>query len=60
MMVSGDLSVLENLIFFESFSNKKYLCFRKVIFRYGKQASADELNELYGDSRANGLGHEVQ
>ncbi|CAM0901947.1 unnamed protein product [Alopecurus aequalis] len=26
--------------------------------RYGKQASADELNELYGDSRASGLGHE--
>ncbi|CAM0901946.1 unnamed protein product [Alopecurus aequalis] len=28
--------------------------------RYGKQASADELNELYGDSRASGLGHEVK
>uniref|UniRef100_A0ACD5UFJ8 Uncharacterized protein n=1 Tax=Avena sativa TaxID=4498 RepID=A0ACD5UFJ8_AVESA len=28
--------------------------------RYGKQVPADELNELYGDSRANGLGHEVK
>lgn len=28
--------------------------------RYGKQASADELNELYEDSRASGLGHEVK
>ncbi|XP_051219768.1 glutamyl-tRNA(Gln) amidotransferase subunit A, chloroplastic/mitochondrial [Lolium perenne] len=28
--------------------------------RYGKQVSADELNELYGDSRASGLGHEVK
>lgn len=28
-------------------------------FRYGKQAAAEELSFLYGDSRANGLGHEV-
>ncbi|XP_062183540.1 glutamyl-tRNA(Gln) amidotransferase subunit A, chloroplastic/mitochondrial [Phragmites australis] len=28
--------------------------------RYGKQVSADDLNELYADSRANGLGHEVK
>ncbi|CAD6262040.1 unnamed protein product [Miscanthus lutarioriparius] len=28
--------------------------------RYGRQVSADDLNELYGESRANGLGHEVK
>ncbi|EES11532.1 hypothetical protein BDA96_06G259500 [Sorghum bicolor] len=28
--------------------------------RYGRQFSADDLNELYGESRANGLGHEVK
>ncbi|OAY70728.1 Glutamyl-tRNA(Gln) amidotransferase subunit A, chloroplastic/mitochondrial [Ananas comosus] len=28
--------------------------------RYGKQAAAEELSFLYGDSRANGLGHEVK
>lgn len=28
--------------------------------RYGRQVSADDLNELYGDSRSNGLGHEVK
>jgi aspartyl-tRNA(Asn)/glutamyl-tRNA(Gln) amidotransferase subunit A len=27
--------------------------------RYGRQVSGDDLNELYGGSRANGLGHEV-
>ncbi|VAH38034.1 unnamed protein product [Triticum turgidum subsp. durum] len=27
---------------------------------YGQQVSADDLNELYGNSRANGLGHEVK
>lgn len=31
-----------------------------TVFRYGRQVSADDLNELYGESRANGLGHEVQ
>lgn len=29
------------------------------IFRYGNQATADELNALYGDSRAKGFGYEV-
>ncbi|VAH53349.1 unnamed protein product [Triticum turgidum subsp. durum] len=38
----------------------QYLCSWKVIFRYGQQVSADDLNEMYGDSRANGLGHEVK
>ncbi|KAI5010180.1 hypothetical protein ZWY2020_012317 [Hordeum vulgare] len=28
--------------------------------RYGRQVSADDLNELYGNSRASGLGHEVK
>ncbi|BAS91281.1 Os04g0643200 [Oryza sativa Japonica Group] len=28
--------------------------------RYGRQVSGDDLNELYGGSRANGLGHEVK
>uniref|UniRef100_J3M1W8 ABC transmembrane type-1 domain-containing protein n=1 Tax=Oryza brachyantha TaxID=4533 RepID=J3M1W8_ORYBR len=28
--------------------------------RYGRQVSADDLNELYGGSQANGLGHEVK
>lgn len=28
-------------------------------FRYGSQADADELNSLYGDSRADGFGPEV-
>ncbi|PON96521.1 Glutamyl-tRNA(Gln) amidotransferase A subunit [Trema orientale] len=28
--------------------------------RYGNQVAADELNALYGDSRANGFGHEVK
>ncbi|KAG8043653.1 hypothetical protein GUJ93_ZPchr0458g22872 [Zizania palustris] len=28
--------------------------------RYGRQVSADDLNGLYGGSRANGLGHEVK
>lgn len=28
--------------------------------RYGRQVSADDLNELYGESRANGFGHEVK
>ncbi|KAF3444943.1 hypothetical protein FNV43_RR14636 [Rhamnella rubrinervis] len=28
--------------------------------RYGNQAAADELNALYGDSRAKGFGHEVK
>ncbi|CAO2036719.1 unnamed protein product, partial [Urochloa humidicola] len=28
--------------------------------RYGRQVSADGLSELYGESRANGLGHEVR
>ncbi|CAN6292080.1 unnamed protein product, partial [Urochloa humidicola] len=28
--------------------------------RYGRQISADGLNEIYGESRANGLGHEVK
>lgn len=28
--------------------------------RYGNQAPADELNALYGDSRAKGFGHEVK
>ncbi|TKW06894.1 hypothetical protein SEVIR_7G270900v4 [Setaria viridis] len=28
--------------------------------RYGRQVSADDLNEVYGESRANGLGHEVK
>ncbi|KAL5213699.1 hypothetical protein ABZP36_002851 [Zizania latifolia] len=28
--------------------------------RYGRQISADDLNELYGGSRANSLGHEVK
>ena len=31
-----------------------------VIFRYGRQVSTDDLNEIYGESRANGLGHEVK
>jgi len=31
-----------------------------TVFRYGRQVSADDLNELYGESRTNGLGHEVQ
>ncbi|XP_040379190.1 glutamyl-tRNA(Gln) amidotransferase subunit A, chloroplastic/mitochondrial-like [Oryza brachyantha] len=30
------------------------------IYRYGRQVSADDLNELYGGSQANGLGHEVK
>jgi aspartyl-tRNA(Asn)/glutamyl-tRNA(Gln) amidotransferase subunit A len=34
--------------------------FWNTIFRYGRQISADDLNEIYGESRANGLGHEVQ
>lgn len=29
------------------------------MFRYGNQVTADELNALYGDSRAKGFGHEV-
>lgn len=37
-----------------------FFLFQISISRYGNQAPADELNALYGDSRAKGFGHEVQ
>lgn len=30
-----------------------------MMFRYGSQVAAEELNSLYGDSRAQGFGSEV-
>lgn len=48
------------LFFSLDFHSFKRFMFWGTIFRYGRQVSANDLNELYGESRANGLGHEVQ
>jgi hypothetical protein len=58
MMASGDLAVIKPN-FPPLFSQSQRIYILEHHFQVWK-VSADDLNEIYGESRANGLGHEVQ